>query len=94
MAALGKRRFDREQTKDIIEDINYDDVMNARPNQNDIDKQLRDLGIKREQTPGRRLSFYFAGHEFARESDDVGMLMANASPTIALNRNMRVAWIP
>lgn len=56
-----------------------DDPFFASPIKRDIDKALRDFGVRGEDRIGRRLYFYFAGHGFGAEFDDVGMLMADAA---------------
>jgi Caspase domain len=78
-----------DQIHGLIEDMPGDNVAEARPNQIDIMLKMRKLGILKGQKLGRRLYFYFSGHGFAREfvSDDVGMLLANASMT-ALSNNI------
>jgi len=55
------------------------DPFDARPIQKDIDRALRNFGVERNQKIGRRLYFYFAGHGFGPNFDDVGMLMADAA---------------
>jgi hypothetical protein len=51
----------------------------ARPTQSEIDEALTLFGIEEERRIGKRLYFYFAGHGFGPQFDDVGMLMAPAS---------------
>jgi hypothetical protein len=51
----------------------------ARPIQDDVDEALTLFGIEEERRIGKRLYFYFAGHGFGPQFDDVGMLMAPAS---------------
>lgn len=63
------------------------DPVDARPIKRDIDQALRDFGIKNDGKIGRRLYFYFAGHGFAPDFDDVGMLMADAALD-SLNNNI------
>lgn len=54
------------------------DPFNARPIKREIDRALRDFGVRGDERIGRRLYFYFAGHGFGADFDDVGMLMADA----------------
>ncbi len=56
-----------------------DDPIDAEPVQKQIDKALRDFGVGKKNPIGRRLYFYFAGHGFGPQFDEVGMLMANAA---------------
>lgn len=65
------------------------DPFDARPIKRDIDKALRDFGIKGDDRIGRRLYFYFAGHGFGSEFDDVGMLMADAAMDSLANVGLR-----
>jgi len=56
------------------------DPLEARPVAYQIDRALTRIGLaKAERLGAKRLYFYFAGHGFGPEFDDVGMLMANAS---------------
>ncbi len=59
----------------------------ARPIQDEIDDALIRFGVLRDERVGARLYFYFAGHAFGPRFNDIGMLMANAGPTL-LNRNI------
>ena len=65
------------------------DNFDARPIKRDIDKALRDFGIKSDERIGRRLYFYFAGHGFGADFDDVGMLMADAAMDSLTNVGLR-----
>lgn len=51
----------------------------ARPVAYQIDDALTKLGFAKGTRIGKRLYFYFAGHGFGPEFDNVGMLMANAA---------------
>jgi hypothetical protein len=53
--------------------------MEARPVAYQIDEALIRLGLLKGGRIGKRLYFYFAGHGFGPEFDDIGMLMANAA---------------
>jgi hypothetical protein len=60
----------------------------ARPIQEEIDEALEDVGVSLSRKPvGRRLYFYFTGHGFGGDPDDIGMLMAHATKK-HLNRNI------
>ena len=63
------------------------DLLNAQPAQRHIDNRLKMLGIENNQRIGRRLYFYFAGHGFGPEFDDVGILMIDATE-IDINNNI------
>jgi hypothetical protein len=53
----------------------------AKPVKEQIDDALEELGVSRSKKPaGRRLYFYFAGHGFGLNADEVCMLMAHATP--------------
>lgn len=56
------------------------DPADALPIQRDIDRVLRDWGVKQNKRIGRRLYFYFSGHGVGPTFNDVAMLMADASP--------------
>jgi hypothetical protein len=64
------------------------DPFEARPIQRDIDHALRNFGVERNQKIGRRLYFYFAGHGFGPNFDDVGMVMADAAMQRLKNNNI------
>jgi len=51
----------------------------ARPVSFQIDDALTKLGVDKGGRIGKRLYFYFAGHGFGPEFDNIGMLMANAA---------------
>jgi hypothetical protein len=55
------------------------DGTDAKPVQDEIDKALIRFGVVRGGRVGARLYFYFAGHAFGPNFDDVGILMANAA---------------
>jgi hypothetical protein len=55
--------------------------IDAEPVQKQIDRALYEFGVEENVRIGRRLYFYFAGHGFGPNHDNVGMLMANASDT-------------
>lgn len=60
----------------------------AKPIQDEIDDALEHMGVGLSKRPaGRRLYFYFAGHGFGNDADDICMLMAHATRR-KLNRNM------
>lgn len=61
------------------------DPCKVHPVQDDIDAALRDFGVEREQKIGRRFYFYFSGHGFGPEFDEVGILMATAAMTRLAN---------
>lgn len=71
-------------------------VLDTKPDQDDIDQALIDFGVHPDWDKrwkgkflGRRLYFYFSGHGFGPESNDVGMLMADAAPD-RLQKSMSV----
>lgn len=59
------------------------DPADGRPIKNDIDRALRNFGmtVDFETRIGKRLYFYFSGHGIGPSSDNVAILMANATPT-------------
>ena len=59
----------------------------GRPIRGQIDAALSDFGVGSKPRVGRRLYFYFTGHGFGPDFDDVGMLMADASED-RLDRNI------
>lgn len=63
------------------------DIFKAKPIRRDIDIRLQMMGVDQNERIGRRLYFYFAGHGFGPEFDNVGMLMIDASET-TLNNNI------
>lgn len=65
------------------------DPFDAKPIKRDIDRALRDFGIKNDAKIGRRFYFYFAGHGFGADFDDVGMLMADAAMDSLTNIGLR-----
>jgi hypothetical protein len=80
-----------DQIKEFYGDTAVSDPLDAKPIQKDIDRTLRDMGIKLGNPIGRRLYFYFSGHGFARTHDDIGMIMADASEE-SLNSNLGLRW--
>jgi hypothetical protein len=61
--------------------VNSNNPFDARPIQLEIDAALTRFGIERNERLGKRLYFYFSGHGFGPEYNEVGMLLANASLT-------------
>ena len=51
----------------------------AIPLQTEIDEALAKIGVQSKSRIGSRLYFYFAGHGFGPNFQDIGMLMANAA---------------
>jgi len=51
----------------------------AIPLQTEVDEALAKIGVQSRNRIGSRLYFYFAGHGFGPNFQDVGMLMANAA---------------
>lgn len=51
----------------------------AIPLQTEVDEALAKIGVQSKNRIGSRLYFYFAGHGFGPNFQDVGMLMANAA---------------
>lgn len=51
----------------------------AIPLQTQVDEALARIGVQSRNRIGSRLYFYFAGHGFGPDFQDVGMLMANAA---------------
>lgn len=56
------------------------DPFEAQPVAVKIDRALTRLGFEKGGRIGTRLYFYFAGHGFGPEFDNIGMLMATAAP--------------
>jgi hypothetical protein len=63
------------------------DLLEAQPAQRHIDNRFEQMGIERNERIGRRLYFYFAGHGFGPEFDNIGMLLIDASES-NLNSNI------
>jgi uncharacterized caspase-like protein len=71
------------------------DPFEARPVAYQIDRALTRIGLTRPARLGaKRLYFYFAGHGFGPEFDDVGMLMANASDPDRLANTYNIGLRP
>ena len=76
----------KENTHLIVsEEVKKEDVttplspFKAIPLQTEIDEALAKIGVQSKNRIGTRLYFYFAGHGFGPNFQEVGMLMANAA---------------
>jgi len=59
----------------------------AKPIKDQIDEALKRFGFEGKKRIGDRFYFYFSGHGIAPESDQIAMMMANASRT-GLDKNI------
>jgi hypothetical protein len=67
----------------VISNENSPDGDSAGPIQDDVDVAFRSLlGLPRTVQIGRRLYIYMAGHGYRSNSDQVALLLADASPTL------------
>ena len=56
-------------------------ALGAHPNQLDVTQAMMDMHMHESRKLGKRLYFYFAGHGFGPNFQEVGMVLTNASKT-------------